>query len=243
MRIFRMHHLSIVYLISLMASVNHAGRWSHVYYDTKAIHAQGWPHFLRIFYNAYTKNSLILVLTQFVWFLTKNKQNFHGHKIPSHSSLNLLEILMIFLFTAQLWFILFFWHEDKVVYKNSLIQIWKSCIMNERFGKNIWLMRTIGGILTIFWYYKCYTFDFCDIVAWGNVTQQRARCIVYNAIRNKVTIMFLPLCNNALLISLLSLLRFKIRRILQRNRKSLNIVYEKSLFVNFIEIIDMLYCK
>ena len=97
-----------------MASVNYAVRWSHVYYDTKAIHAQGWPHFLRIFYNAYTKNSLILVLTQFVWFLTKNKQNFHGHKIPSHSSLNLLEILMIFLFTAHLWFILLFWHVDKV---------------------------------------------------------------------------------------------------------------------------------
>ena len=155
-----MYHLYIVYFISLMASVNYAVRWSHDYHDTKAIHAQGWPHFLRIFYNAYTKNSLILVLTQFVWFLTKNKQNFHGHKIPSHSSLNLREILMIFLFTAQLWFILFFWHEDKVVYKNSLIQIWKSCIMNKRFGKKyiIW---------AIFWYTKGYTFDFCDICSIG----------------------------------------------------------------------------
>ena len=46
-------------------------------------------------------------------------------------------------------------------------------------------------------------------VAWDNVTQQRAQCIVCNAIRNKVTIKFLPLNINALLISLLSLLSFQ----------------------------------
>ena len=79
-------------------------------------------------------------------------------------------------------------------------------------------------------------------VAWDNVTQQRAQCIVCNAIRNKVTIKFLPLNINVLLISLLSLLSFQNQKNFTQKR-NISIVNEKSVFVDLIEIKEMLYCN